>query len=111
MSDLIRRQDAIDVVAKLYKYESDRMTALQELPTVEAKPVVHGKWLEIEEKGLFDGEIYNATPRYKCSVCGNEAIKSEKEYRGHGECYVELTWFATDFCPSCGTDMRGGVDG
>lgn len=32
MSNLIKRQDAIEVVAKSYKYESDRMTALQELP-------------------------------------------------------------------------------
>lgn len=34
MSDLIKRQDAIDVVGKLYRYESDRMTALQELQVV-----------------------------------------------------------------------------
>lgn len=34
MSELIKRQDAIDVVAKSYRYESDRMTALQELPVI-----------------------------------------------------------------------------
>lgn len=34
MSDLIKRQDAIDAVAKLYRYESDRMTALQEVPAI-----------------------------------------------------------------------------
>lgn len=39
MSELIKRQDAIDVVGQLYRYESDRMTALQELPTVNLKPV------------------------------------------------------------------------
>ena len=33
--ELIERQKAIDVVAKLYRYESDRMTALQELPIIE----------------------------------------------------------------------------
>lgn len=32
MSEYIKRQDAIDTVAKSYPYESDRMTALQELP-------------------------------------------------------------------------------
>ena len=31
----IKRQDAIDVVGQLYRYESDRMTALQELPTID----------------------------------------------------------------------------
>lgn len=34
MKEYIGRQDAIDVVAKAYRYESDRLTALQELPTV-----------------------------------------------------------------------------
>lgn len=31
MAEFIKRQDAIDVVAKQYRYESDRMTALQDL--------------------------------------------------------------------------------
>ena len=35
MDDLIRRQDAIDIVAKEYQYESDRITALQKIPAVE----------------------------------------------------------------------------
>lgn len=38
MSELIKRQDAIDAVMQNYCYESDRMTALQELPvTTEEK--------------------------------------------------------------------------
>ena len=32
--ELIKRQDAIDVVGKSHRYEADRMTALQKLPTV-----------------------------------------------------------------------------
>lgn len=35
MDALIKKQDAIDVVARTYQNESDRMTALQELPTVD----------------------------------------------------------------------------
>lgn len=34
MSEYIKRQDAIDVLGQVYRYESDRMTALQELPTI-----------------------------------------------------------------------------
>lgn len=34
MSEYIKKQDAINVVGQLYRYESDRMTALQELPTI-----------------------------------------------------------------------------
>lgn len=35
MDALIKRQDAIEVVARDYQNESDRMAALQELPTVD----------------------------------------------------------------------------
>lgn len=35
MDALIKKQDAIDVVARDYQNESDRMAALQELPTVD----------------------------------------------------------------------------
>lgn len=34
MSELIKRQDAINAVMKNYCYESDRMKALQELPVI-----------------------------------------------------------------------------
>lgn len=34
MSELIKRQDAIDAVSRQYRYESDRMTALQNVAVV-----------------------------------------------------------------------------
>lgn len=34
MGELIKRQDAINAVMQNYCYESDRMTALQELPVI-----------------------------------------------------------------------------
>ena len=34
MGELIKRQDAINAVMQNYCYESDRMTALQELPAI-----------------------------------------------------------------------------
>ena len=45
MNDLISRQDVIDVVAKEYKYESDRITALQKIPVVELQT-----WVPCSEK-------------------------------------------------------------
>ena len=39
MSEYIKRQDAIDTVGQSYKYESDRMTALQELPVMNIQSV------------------------------------------------------------------------
>lgn len=42
MSELIKRQDAIDAVAKQYSYESDRLTALQEVPVINPTEIIVG---------------------------------------------------------------------
>ena len=91
MSNLIRRQDAIDVVAKFYKYESDRMTALQELPTVEARPVVHGEWIDTQPD-YHPGCGNNA---HVCSICGDYYTTEQEDLF---------------FCPRCGADMRKKVE-
>lgn len=39
MSELIKRQDAINTVMQNYCYESDRMTALQKLPVITDKKI------------------------------------------------------------------------
>lgn len=44
MREYIDRMDAIKTVAQLYRYESDRMTALQELPTIEVG------WIPVSER-------------------------------------------------------------
>ena len=60
----------------------DALTYLDEAPTVDAVPVVHGRWEPIDE----------AKPRrYRCSRCSF------------------LTWYVTDrYCPMCGAKMDGG---
>ena len=100
MSDLISRSALIEVITK-YKFggisndverEYTKETVLQFIsttPTVEAKPVVHGKWVEV-----FDGSDYDGT--YECSKCGKwlvliEGIPEENHY---------------DFCPFCGCSMK-----
>lgn len=57
---------------------------VEDTPTVEAKPVVRGEWIE------FDID-YGGIPivGYQCSECG------------------QSNGFLTDFCPNCGADMRG----
>ena len=53
---------------------------LLNIPTIEAKPVVHGEWDFI---GDYDS---------RCSVCGEEyCIGPNEDY---------------NFCPNCGADMR-----
>ncbi len=63
MSDLIKRQDAIDVVGKLYRYESDRMTALQELQVVNIDSLLR------ERKSIYQkraNRAYEQEQKAKC---------------------------------------------
>lgn len=50
-------------------------------PTVDAVPVVHGHWIEVRDK-------YNCKMGEKCSVCG-------RRVRNMGE----------NYCPKCGAKM------
>lgn len=50
-------------------------------PTIEAKPVVHGEWINTRPSGMSDNIV--------CSKCGYDSIAN----------YL--------FCPNCGAEMRG----
>ena len=57
---------------------------IQELPTIDAVPVVHGRW--IERKSIHaDGGVVT-----KCSIC-----KKDIQYLGQ----------RLKFCPNCGAKM------
>ena len=52
-------------------------------PTADVRENVRGEWVEKNDV-------------YRCSVCGKEALWSER-----------IGSVRTDFCPNCGADMRG----
>lgn len=88
MSEYIKRQDAIDAVARSYPYESDRMTALQEVPVIE----VEDKRLELlrvtcEPKYL--GENIAIGCRDGKCTCGN-IVRSYQNFCD--QCGVKLEW-------------------
>lgn len=59
-------------------------------PTVDAAPVVHGRWIKASVYGI---------PHYRCSVCSE---------------YIELDWtanFEYSYCPNCGAKMDLPEDG
>lgn len=62
----------------------DIISSIENAPTIEAVPVVHGEW--IKEMGAF-------FPRYICSACRE---KYGAEWYRH--------------CPSCGAKMKGGAE-
>ena len=98
MSDLIRRQDAIDALIKAfadaedgdekvecgaYWYHGTVMSIIKSLPSAD-RPT--GEWKQVD---LLADRL--------CSVCGYGVWDSEaKEY---------------NYCPHCGTLMRGDSDG
>lgn len=93
MSDLISRQDAIEVVQNRHMMLSKEkvllINDLEELPSVEPK---RGKWIRTGSGSLYD--------HYECSECG----KAPK-----WECMGDNRWKIafTDFCPNCGAKMDG----
>ena len=59
------------------------MEQMQKIPTIEAKPVKHGRWMNCFEQ---DGE--------KAGYCS--------------ECHAIR--FVDPYCPNCGAEMDGGAD-
>lgn len=85
MGDLISRSALVKEInekSKSYLNEWDTMGVLiviDRQPTVEAEPVVHGKWNGVEHDMFFE-----------CSICG----------------YL-TDYMLTNYCPKCGAKMGG----
>lgn len=62
------------------EFRSDYETLVDEQPTVDAQPVVHGKWENVNPVEV---------PLYRCSVCGHTP-----------------TVIKTNFCSDCGARME-----
>lgn len=58
---------------------------INEQPTIEATPVVHGRWTELP----------SMAPEYQCSECGQS--------------YEWWEVSEAHYCPDCGAKMDGGV--
>ena len=88
MSNLIRRQDAIDLIEQFYAFESKSeqialQIAMRDLPSAQHEPK-RGKWVR-------DGH------HIRCDQCGMYMCDTDRE----GD------RIPTEFCPNCGADMRG----
>lgn len=66
-------------------------TVLLTAPTIEAAPVVHGRWIPIEYDGYADG--YPVWDLWECSEC-------QEEHSGDEDTL-------TPYCPNCGARMDG----
>ena len=63
-------------------YSEDVVNTINSAPTIDAQPVVHGRWKSVD---------YDIA--YECSVCNHPT-----EYN------------LSNYCPNCGAKMDGGTD-
>ena len=68
-------------------------------PTVDAVPVVHGRW-NIDDYDSGDPGYYSAFIEVHCSECGYELGAESGQY---GWCYGDP--FPLNYCPNCGAKM------
>lgn len=82
-NDLIRRSDVLELMEVDFRYEQCNQVSdyVENIPAVDAVPVVHGRWVS---SGLGVKFI-------NCSVCGKQRFQID----------------ATNFCPNCGARMDG----
>ena len=97
MSDLIDRKALLDIVENKYRdivagaypfniVAHDLFKIIKEQPTVEARQIVHGEWVDRMVRDWI------------CSECGEE-IKKVRNVDGY--CYDDKP----NFCPNCGANM------
>lgn len=100
--ELIWKQDAIDVICtdccggnrdydcRFYP-DCDNLKSIKALPPVQPK---RGKWIR-------DGSVYY------CSECKKYAHIDYNKW----DVFSPGVWILSDFCHSCGADMRGDENG
>ena len=73
---------------------SDFERIVDSVPTIDAEPVRHGRWIEVDRitwRGT-DDNLINITVEEKCSNCGRHVERYE-------------TVEQENYCPSCGAKM------
>ena len=90
MSDLISRCELFNRLAPVQTL-GEAYGIIQEMPTVDAVSVRHGRWMEIPEAEMF-----------MCSECGEPGLSFDDVY------VYDLK--PANFCPNCGADMRKDGD-
>ena len=120
MSDLISRSALIEYLKKVTVTEGitfetgfkQILTDIKNQPTVEARPVVHGKWgLEVTKE-----QNYHWNVNAECNSCCYENKEvwggffpnvPDELARDTALLYAKEVNLP-NFCPNCGADMRGG---
>lgn len=74
------------------EFQSDYIECINDMPVIDAVPVVHGHWQEISADDMY-GSGSCETAGFICSNCGFDIESNEYD--------------AFNYCPSCGAKMEG----
>lgn len=84
----------------MMEYRKSVLRIVDEQPTVEAVPVVHGRWYAVDEDcEELDGETESRW--WGCTNC-HEIVEYDD--------YIHIQRLSP-YCPNCGANMRGAEDG
>ena len=86
MDGYINRGEAIEAVKHAWAKGIEPSQYIEVIPAADVVPVVHGRW--VPTKAPFMNECED------CSVCGYRTVWGHRY----------------NYCPNCGTDMRGSND-
>ena len=90
--DLIKRSDALTLLHDCWWDAIEKADKkMKELPTIEAEPIKHGRWIL---RKVYEDEYGNGQFNYFCSECGVPAYE-----------------FSQPYCHRCGARMDGGENG
>jgi len=90
MAELMIRFDDLRRYCEKRRCGSVSLEYIKQMPTIEAEPVRHGRWIPIEYDSYADGAP--VWDKWECSECGHEH-KGEEDT-------------LTAFCPDCGARMN-----
>ena len=100
MAEYINREKAKRLLHIEYAYAAEQL--LDEIPSDDVAPVVHGRWIPSEsdfddDDTLFDGE---ECCDWQCSACREDI------------CYEDPMpmKLLPNYCPNCGAKMDGGAE-
>jgi hypothetical protein len=97
MAEIMVRFDDLRRYCEKLHVGSVPLEYIKQMPTIEAEPVRHGRWIECDYKHMEHGMIETEP---KAGLCCSECRTGFKKNR--------MTYKA--FCPACGARMDGGAD-
>ena len=101
MSDLIKREDAIEVAYQLRRKPNDEEWDwwLRSFNAIPSSDRPQGEWIKHKERTETNGKFIDFFPaEYECSNCGLR------------EAHYFINSKPHNFCPNCGARMKGADD-